>query len=74
MRTTLAIEDDALRAIRAHARDNRISLGKAASELIRRGTRYQLGIKKVNGFPVLDVPDDFPMITTQQVLEILDEE
>jgi hypothetical protein len=58
MRTTLDIEDDALQA----------------SELIRRGCRYQLGIGRVNGLPGFDVPDDFPAITTQQVLELLDQE
>jgi hypothetical protein len=74
MRTTLAVEDDAMEAIQAYARSNRVSLGKAASELIRRGSRYQLGIKKVDGLPVFDTPDDFPAITTQRVQELLDEE
>ena len=74
MRTTLAVEDDALEALRTYARTNRIPLGKAASELIRRGSRYQLGIKRVNGLPVFDVPDDFPMITTKQVRDLLDDE
>jgi hypothetical protein len=74
MRTTLAVEDDAMEAIHAYARSNRVSLGKAASELIRRGSRYQLGIKKIDGIPVFDTPDDFPAITTQRVQELLDEE
>jgi hypothetical protein len=74
MRTTLAVEDDAMAAIRAYARSNRVSLGKAASELIRRGSRYQLGIRKIDGLPVFDAPRDFPVITTKQVLDILDEE
>jgi hypothetical protein len=74
VRTTLAVEDDAFETLRTYAKSNRVSLGKAASELIRRGGRYQLGIKRVNGFPVLDAPDDFPAITTKQVLDLLDEE
>lgn len=74
MRTTLSLEDDAIKAIQAYARSRRLSLGKAASELIRRGARYQLGIRRVNGFPVLDAPDDFPTITTERVRELLDEE
>jgi hypothetical protein len=74
MRTTLSLENDASRAVRAYAKRNRISLGKAASELIRRGTRYQLGTRIVNGIPVFDVPEDFPLITAKQVQEILDEE
>ncbi len=74
MRTTLSLEDDAIEAIQSYARQNRLSLGKAASELVRRGARYQLGIKMLNGLPVFDVPDDFPTITTEQVRELLNEE
>jgi hypothetical protein len=49
-------------------------LGKAASELVRRGARYQVGTRKVNGLPVLAAPDDFPLITSERVRELSDEE
>ena len=49
-------------------------MGRAASELIRRGARYQLGTRKLNGLPVFDAPDEFPAITTERVRELLDEE
>ncbi|MGA2119380.1 MAG: hypothetical protein ABSH56_32110 [Bryobacteraceae bacterium] len=74
MRTTLALEDDALGAVREFSVRRRISLGKAASELIRRGSRYQLGVRKVNGLPVLDALGDIPAITAERVRELLDEE
>jgi len=74
MRTTLSLEDDAIKAIRAYARTRRLSLGKAASELVRRGSRYQLGVRKVNGLPVFDASDDFPEITSERVRELADEE
>ena len=74
MRTTLSLEDDAIKAVRAHARTNQLSMGRAASELIRRGLRYQLGTRKLNGLPVFDAPDDFPAISTERVRELLDEE
>jgi len=74
MRTTISLENDAVEAIQAYANSHRLSLGKAASELIRRGTRYQLGIRKVTGLPVFEAPDDFPEITTAEVRELLDEE
>lgn len=74
MRTTLSLEADVRKAVVAYAKFRRLSLGKAASELIRRGTRYQLGIKKVNGMPVLDAPDDFPLITAGRVRELFEEE
>jgi hypothetical protein len=74
MRTTLSLQDDAIRVIRAYAKERRLSMGKAASELVRRGARYQVGIRMVDGFPVFDVPEDFPVITTKQVRKLLDEE
>jgi len=74
MRTTLSLEADANRAVRTYAKRRGISLGKAASELIRRGTRYQLRTRIVNGITVVDVPAEFPTITTEQVRELLDEE
>jgi hypothetical protein len=49
-------------------------MGRAASELIRRGVRNRLGTRKLNGLPVFDAPDDFPAITTERVRELLDEE
>ena len=49
-------------------------MGRAASELIRRGVCYQLGIRKLNGLPVFDAPYDFPAITSERVRELLDEE
>ena len=63
-----------MKAIQAYARTHRLSLGKAASELIRRGLNYKLGTRNLNGVPVFDVPNDFPMITTGRVQEILNEE
>jgi hypothetical protein len=53
---------------------NQLSLGRAASELIRRGACYQLATRKFNGLPVFDAPDDFPAISTERVRELLDEE
>ena len=74
MRTTLALDDEAARLVRTYARTARVSLGKAASELIRRGGRYRLETKKVNGLPVFQVPDGFRKITAAQVEELLDQE
>ncbi len=74
MRTTLSLQDDAVRAIRAYAKGRKLSMGKAASELVRRGARYQVGTRRVNGLLVFDAPDDFPVITSERVRELLDEE
>ncbi len=67
------MEDDAVEAIQEYARSRRLSLGKAASELVRRGAHYQVGTRKVNGLPVLNASDDFPVITSERVRELSDE-
>ncbi len=74
MRTTLSIEDDAMQAIKTYAETHDLSLGKAASELIRRGVHYQIPIVKRNGLSVFQVPDDFPIITSERAYQLLDEE
>jgi len=74
MRTTLSLDGDAIKAIQAYAKSRRLSLGKAASELVRCGARYQVGTRKVNGLPVLDASDAFPVITSERVREPCDEE
>ncbi len=74
MRTTLSLDDDVLQAIHDYAERRHISLGKAASDLVRRGARYQLGTKTVNGLPVFDAPPEFPTISTELVRELSSEE
>ena len=74
MRTTLALESDAVDVIQEHARLYDVSLGKAASELIRRGKNYELGITWKNGLPVVNVPDNFGTLSAERVKQLLDEE
>jgi len=63
VRTTLTLDDDAVAVIQVYAATHDVSLGKAASELIRRGARFRLGVRMVNDIPVLDAPSDFPAIS-----------
>jgi hypothetical protein len=56
------LDIDAITAIQAYAKIHDVSMGKAASELIRRGAKFRLGARMVNDIPVLDVPADFPSI------------
>jgi hypothetical protein len=74
MRTTLLVEDDAMEILRAYAERRGVSLGRAASDLIRNGSRYQLTTKLVNGLPVFDVPEDFPLVTDEMVSRFSDSE
>lgn len=59
---------------RAYSKTHRISLGRAASELIRRGNHYRIETRMLNGFPVFDVPADFPRITNEQVRKLIEQE
>jgi hypothetical protein len=73
MLTTLSLEDDAIESVKTYAKNHHLSLGQSASKLIRRGSRYQLGTRKLNGLPVFDAPRDFPRVTTKGVRALLHE-
>jgi len=45
MKTVLALDEDAADLLRAHAERRGVSLGAAASELIRKGSRQQTAVK-----------------------------
>jgi hypothetical protein len=45
-------------------------LGKAASELVRRGLRSTTPTDMMNGVVVFDVPRDSPRITTERIKEL----
>lgn len=67
MRTTLSLDDDSLMIARHFARSRRISLGKAVSDLVRRGVSRSQQTKKVNGLTVFDLPSDSPKVTSTLV-------
>jgi hypothetical protein len=71
MRTTLKIDDDVLEALKRYAEARSITLGKAASELIRRGLEGPTQTRMVNGFCTVVLPPDSPKVTTEQVSRLL---
>ena len=73
MRTTLSLDDDVLKKVKAYAASRDVSLGEAVSELVRKGLRAPLRTRVVNGFTVVDLPPDSPAITTEHVLKLEDE-
>lgn len=74
VRTTLALDDDAMTLVRGYAKAHDVSMGAAASELIRRGAKFRLGVRVMNDIPVLDAPADFPPISAGMRIGGLDEE
>ncbi|MGA8109734.1 MAG: hypothetical protein WBD46_04535 [Acidobacteriaceae bacterium] len=73
MRTTLAIDDDVLQQVKEYAEQRSLSVGKAASDLIRRGISRPLALKCVDGVYLPILPDDTPVLTTKRLLEAEDE-
>jgi hypothetical protein len=72
MRTTLNLDADALEMVRQYSEARSVALGKAASELVRKGFASPTPTRVVNGFVVFDVPADSPKITTERVKELLE--
>jgi hypothetical protein len=73
MRTTLNLDDAALRLARAYARRRALSLGKAVSELVQRGLTTPLRTKVINGIHVVQLPPDSPRVTSEDVHRLEDE-
>jgi len=72
MRTTLALEDDALELAREFARRKRITLGRAVSELLRRGARQALAMSKRGGLEVVKLPEGSRRVTADLVKRLAD--
>lgn len=73
MRTTLSIDDDVLREAKAYAESREIALGKAVSELVRRGLYAPLQTKLINDFHVVELPPDSPRVTIEHVRKLQEE-
>jgi hypothetical protein len=74
MRTTINLDDDVVSAVKQYAESRALGLGKAVSELVRRGITAPLPTCTVNGLLVFDVPPDSPRVTTKKVRELEAEE
>jgi len=74
MRTTLNLDEDVVEVVRIYAESRSVPIGKAASELIRRGLDAPLQTKLVNGFHVAVLPRTAHQVTSEDVKRLLDEE
>jgi len=70
MRTTLSLDDEVLRLVRRYAESRSLGLGKAVSELVRRGLTAQRPTRTVNGLRVFDLPADSPHVTRRNIEQI----
>jgi hypothetical protein len=74
MRTTITMDEETAKIAAQYAHSRGVSLSKAISELIQRGTRPRARIKYVNGWPVFDLPKSGKPITTEHVKMLEDDE
>lgn len=70
MRTTLNLDDDVFELLRQYSQRRSVALGKAASELVRKGAATATPTKIVNGFVVFDLPPGSHQVTSEHVREL----
>jgi hypothetical protein len=70
MRTTLNLDDDVAQRVREYAEIRSLALGKAVSELVRRGISNPRPTREVNGLSVFDLPPDSPPVTAKRVRQL----
>jgi len=70
MRTTINLDDDVVAAVKQFAENRALGLGKAVSELVRRGINASRPTRTVNGLLVFDLPSDSPRVTSNLVREL----
>lgn len=70
MRTTLTLDDEIYRRVRQYAESRSLGLGKAMTELVRRGLATPQPTREVNGLKVFDLPSDSPPVTAKEVEEL----
>jgi len=66
-RTTLQLEDDAMKVAKAHARRHRVTLGQAVSELVRKAAERPFVTEERSGLRVLRLNRRSPKVTAAQI-------
>ncbi len=70
-RTTLTIEDDALKLAKAHASRHRMTVGEAVSELVCRAAERPLLTDSRNGLQVARLSSRSPNVTAALVDKLM---
>lgn len=74
MRTTINIDDDVAPTVKRYAESRSISIGKAVSELVRKGIHACFPTLVVNGIHVIDLPADSPRVTACDIRLLQEDE
>ena len=67
MRTTLTLDDDVADLVARRAKERRQSLGRAVSDLVRRGLQAPTPSVEKDGLVVFKLPADSPAVTREDV-------
>ena len=67
VRTTLNLDDEVLGLGKSDAHSRSLSLGRAVSELVRRGLKARCPTRRVNGLLIFDPPPGTPEVKTEQI-------
>jgi hypothetical protein len=70
MRTTLSLDDDVFQVVKTYAENRSLAIGKAVSELVRRGLSAPVKTRVVNGLVVFDVAEDSEAVTSELVKQL----
>jgi hypothetical protein len=70
MRTTISLDDEAFQIAREYAQRRELGIGKAISELVRRGASQSRPTREKNGLRVFDLPKDSPPVTAKRVKQL----
>jgi hypothetical protein len=74
MRTTLNLDDDVLSQAKQYADSRSVGLGRAVSELVRRGLSAPVRTKLVNGVHVVVLPGPSAPVDSAHVKHLLEDE
>jgi len=73
MRTTLSLDDDLIPQVKTYAESRDITVGKAVSELVRRGLHTPIQTRVMNGFHVIELPPGSPPVTIEHIRKLAGE-
>ncbi len=72
-RTTLQLEEDAMKVAKAHAERHRLTLGQAVSELVRKAAERPLATEERTGLRVVRLSRRSPRVTAARVDALRDD-
>jgi hypothetical protein len=74
MRTTVTLDDDIYAIAMSEASRRHLSLGKAISDLARKGAKVETKLREKGGLILPELPDDSPRVDMARVRQLENEE